>query len=106
MCDFVTCHIGAQIGIDESAAQRIKKESPAPSAFIPEDSPADLPSYSSSLDNLDDEERRAGTFAIILAVVNGKSRVRLQVRFLSWHNLCAMPSTGSYTEHMCDYKSH
>ena len=91
--DFLTQCAGAQVDIDEIAAQRIKKESPAPSAFIPEDSPPDLPSCSSNLDNPDIQESRAAAFAIILAVVNGKSRVRLQVD--SFSSLTAQIVTSS-----------
>ena len=70
---------GAQVELDQSAAQRIKKESPAPSAFSPESYLSDQPSSSTRAGNLHYEHSRAAIFAILLAVVNGKSRVRLQV---------------------------
>lgn len=67
---------GAQVVLDSAASQRVKKESPAPKSFQPEQPPAKAPPCSSALDR---PQCRAALFYKLLALINGKSGVRLAV---------------------------
>lgn len=67
---------GAQVVLDSAASQRVKKESPPPKSFQPEQPPAEAPPCSSALDR---QQCRAALFYKLLALINGKSGVRLAV---------------------------
>ncbi len=67
---------GAQVVLDSAASQRVKKDSPAPKSFQPEQPPAEAPPCSSALDR---SQCRAALFFKLLALINGKSGVRLAV---------------------------
>ena len=67
---------GAQVVLDNAASQRLKKESPAPKAFQPEQPPQAAASTTCSLDRA---QARAAIFYKLLSLVNGRSGVRLSV---------------------------
>ncbi|KAL4421027.1 hypothetical protein ABPG77_007502 [Micractinium sp. CCAP 211/92] len=67
---------GAQVVLDSAASQRVKKDSPAPKSFQPEQPPAEAQPCSSALDR---SQCRAALFFKLLALINGKSGVRLAV---------------------------
>ena len=66
--------------MDQNAATRIKKESPSPSAFKPENSSANGGQDGGEAgEHLSTEESRAMVFLLLLTLVNGKSKIRLWV---------------------------
>jgi len=70
------------VELDQNAATRIKKESPLPSAFVPEPESADGGSIGGEGEGvqLNREQSRAAAFLLLLTLVNGKSKIRLWVR--------------------------
>lgn len=68
---------GAEVVLDAAAAQRLKKESPAPKAFQAEPAPASP--AASTCSALDRSQARAALFFKLLALINGRSGVRLAV---------------------------
>jgi len=70
---------GALVELDQNAATRIKKESPLPSAFVPEPESADGGSIGGEGEGvqLNREQSRAAAFLLLLTLVNGKSKIRL-----------------------------
>lgn len=69
---------GAEVVLDASASQRLKKESPAPKAFQAEPAPASQ-TAASTCSTLDRSQARAALFFKLLALINGRSGVRLAV---------------------------
>ena len=65
------------VDIDASAAQRVKKESPAPKQFQAEDMPSDNSSDESA--SFPEDDIRAALFVKLNNLVNGKSKCRLAV---------------------------
>lgn len=74
--DVVKVAYGLPIALDNAGSERIKKESPAPKSFEAE---AYQPSAAEPGQPLTAEQARAVIIVKLLAIMNGKSGVRLQV---------------------------
>ena len=94
LSDVVNVVEGTAVAIDSSAASRVKKESPAPKQFKPEDVPKinRLP----AVQYIPVECLKAGLFFKLNNLVNGKSKTRLAVCELlcSMLNETIIPSIG------------
>lgn len=69
---------GAEVVLDSAASQRVKKDSPAPKSFQAEQPPAHADA-AAPCSLLDSSQCRASLFYKLLALINGKSGVRLAV---------------------------
>ena len=81
--------------LDQTTAARIKKESPLPSAYKPEERDEDRDEATSEdgeAISLTSEQTRATAFVLLLTLVNGKTKIRLQVPCTQ-----ALPSVLSYS---------
>ena len=67
---------GNEIALDHSASDRVKKESPPPKAFQAEEPPGHAPAVEACLDP---QQTRAALLYKLLALINGRSKVRLAV---------------------------
>ena len=82
---------GAEVCVDAAAAERVKKESPPPKAFVAEAPPADAPAVGACLDAA---QARAALLYRLLSLVNGRSKVRLVVveALAAWLNAQLVPT--------------
>jgi histidyl-tRNA synthetase len=71
--------LGQPVALDPAGAERVKKDSPPPKAFSPEEPSSSPVSFSPSGAVLSREETRAVIAVRLLTVMNGRSGVRLQV---------------------------
>ncbi|KAL4859038.1 Histidine--tRNA ligase [Chlorella vulgaris] len=84
---------GAEVVVDRAAALRVKKNSPAPKSFQPEEAPA-AASDAAAVASLKQALVRAAMFYKLLSLVNGKSGVRLAVveSLAALLNACVVPA--------------
>ena len=75
--DVLKVVFGQEITLDQVASHRIKKESPAPKSFHKEDPPTNGEHEPARC--LDHAQTRAALFFKLVALINGKSKVRLDV---------------------------
>lgn len=74
--DVVKVVLGAQVALDHAASDRVKKDSPPPKSFQPEEPPSEAPAV---LTCLDAKQTRAALLFKLLSLINGRSKVRLAV---------------------------